>query len=248
MRREDWKQARRAGRRSGAQGSQFMGVILIIIGALYLGSNLGWIPQMNFRDLWPLILIAVGISDLARYRSGRFPFFGVVMTTVGSVLLLRNFDLLPRDVWRYIWPSLLILWGASMLFLRSGMHRPSQWGDLGATATSANVLHEFVTFGGVRRKVQSQAFEGGSAYATFGGVELDLREAATTKEEVVIEAFAKFGGIEIRVPDAWDVTVNGTGVFGAFQDETNARPAPGSTRPRLVVTGEAIFGGVTVKN
>ena len=250
MNRDDWREARREARRqrwdkrrSSWHGGQLTGILFITIGAVYLGSNLGWLPNMDFRSLWPLILVVMGVSDLLRFRQ-HFPIMGLIMTTVGSVLLMQNLGVLPRDIWRYLWPALLIAWGVTMLFHRAGAVHGRDWGS-----TNANVLREVVTFGGIRRKVQSQEFEGGSAHATFGGIEIDLREAATKKEEVIIEAYARFGGIEIRVPDSWDVTVNGSGMFGAFEDETRpTSPIQGVTRPRLLVTGEAVFGGVSVKS
>ena len=43
-------------------------VILIIVGALFLLSNLGWIPQIGplLRQWWPLILIIVGVLMLVQ--------------------------------------------------------------------------------------------------------------------------------------------------------------------------------------
>lgn len=43
-------------------------VILIVIGVLFLLSNLGWLPRLGplFAQWWPLILIVVGVSMLAR--------------------------------------------------------------------------------------------------------------------------------------------------------------------------------------
>jgi len=43
-------------------------VILIVLGALFLLSNLGWIPRLGplFAQWWPLILIVVGVSLLLR--------------------------------------------------------------------------------------------------------------------------------------------------------------------------------------
>ena len=43
-------------------------LILIIVGTLFLVSNLGWIPQLGplFHQWWPLILIIVGILMLVR--------------------------------------------------------------------------------------------------------------------------------------------------------------------------------------
>ncbi|HSW26827.1 MAG TPA: DUF5668 domain-containing protein [Burkholderiaceae bacterium] len=43
-------------------------IILIVIGALFLLSNLGWLPRLGplFAQWWPLILIAVGVAMLVR--------------------------------------------------------------------------------------------------------------------------------------------------------------------------------------
>lgn len=45
-------------------------MILIVLGALFLLSNLGVIPRLGslFTTWWPLILIAVGVSLLLRRR------------------------------------------------------------------------------------------------------------------------------------------------------------------------------------
>jgi len=43
-------------------------VILIVLGALFLLSNLGWLPRLGplFAQWWPLILIVVGVAMLIR--------------------------------------------------------------------------------------------------------------------------------------------------------------------------------------
>jgi hypothetical protein len=43
-------------------------VILIVVGALLLLSNLGWLPRLGplFAQWWPVILIVVGVSMLIR--------------------------------------------------------------------------------------------------------------------------------------------------------------------------------------
>jgi Domain of unknown function (DUF5668) len=43
-------------------------VILIVLGALFLASNLGWIPRVGplLHQWWPLILIIVGVLLLVR--------------------------------------------------------------------------------------------------------------------------------------------------------------------------------------
>jgi hypothetical protein len=54
-----------------------------------------------------------------------------------------------------------------------------------------------------------------------------------------------WGGIEIKVPEDWEVINHGNAFLGGFVN--NTRPLPGSLR-RLVVTGTAIMGGVDIKN
>lgn len=42
------------------------GLILVVLGVVLLGRNLGWWPIDEIRKFWPLILIAIGVSLLAR--------------------------------------------------------------------------------------------------------------------------------------------------------------------------------------
>jgi hypothetical protein len=86
--------------------------------------------------------------------------------------------------------------------------------------------------------------------AVFGGIEVDLREANISPgKEVVVDANATFGGIELRVPYSWEVVTRGMGIFGGYEDKTvPPRPTEGVTPPRLLVTGYAVFGGVSIQN
>jgi hypothetical protein len=80
----------------------------------------------------------------------------------------------------------------------------------------------------------------------MGGCEIDLRHASMPEgRAVVLDTFAFWGGIEIKVPEDWEVISQGNAVLGGFVN--NARSRPGAQR-RLVVTGLAIMGGVEVKN
>ena len=39
-----------------------LGVMLVVLGVLFLLNSLGIIPGVSFRELWPVILIAGGIT------------------------------------------------------------------------------------------------------------------------------------------------------------------------------------------
>jgi predicted membrane protein len=79
----------------------------------------------------------------------------------------------------------------------------------------------------------------------FGGAELDLREARLESHEVTIDVKAVFGGVDIVVPDDVIAIVDGTAVFGGFDDKVSTnQPATGA--PVVRIGGKAVFGGVSV--
>ncbi len=88
------------------------------------------------------------------------------------------------------------------------------------------------------------------AVAFMGGVELDLRYSAMDGDEVIIDTFALWGGIEIWVPPHWEIVSQGLPLMGAFEDKTHVTTHGGGhdRQPRLIVRGVAIMGGVEIKN
>jgi predicted membrane protein len=264
--RERWRRHRHHG-----HGGMVGGVILAGIGVLLLLQNLG-IPF--FEDLeryWPVILIVVGVAAAARSIGMGGRVWGGAVFAVGVIFLLSNFGVIHGNMWRFLWPGILIIIGLGML--ARTIDRQS-YGDYGASTAhakkfgedlkeriisdihariprggSVNQLSEWAVFGGSRRRVDSQDFQGGEAFAMFGGAEIDLRKAAMTRDEILIEANAIFGGIEIRVPETWNVLVRGAGIFGGYEDETmDTRVRPEGKQPVLIVNGFAVFGGVSIKN
>jgi hypothetical protein len=85
-----------------------------------------------------------------------------------------------------------------------------------------------------------------NAFAFWGGVVLDLREASYAQQETVIRANALMGGIEIIVPDDVHVHLEGIGIMGGY-DETSATRQPPPGAPVVRVTGIAFWAGVQVK-
>ena len=82
-----------------------------------------------------------------------------------------------------------------------------------------------------------------------GNVALSVSMTAVSNAIAIVAMplnFAFWGGIEIRVPEDWEVQVKGTAILGGYGDET--RTIEGDGRKVLVVTGTAIMGGVEIKN
>ncbi|MET8541339.1 DUF1707 domain-containing protein [Kitasatospora sp. NPDC004799] len=100
-------------------------------------------------------------------------------------------------------------------------------------------------FGGASRKGRWRVGSQLSAFAAFGGVEIDLSDAVFESPEVEITVMAMFGGVEIRVPENVSLQGSGVGIFGGFdvREQTAADPYA----PVVRVKGLALFGGCTAK-
>lgn len=89
------------------------------------------------------------------------------------------------------------------------------------------------------------------AFAMWGGVELDFREARFAAGVTEVTAFAMWGGVEIIVPPGVRVECNGAGIMGAFVQErvelsATAGRSGDPRAPVLRVNGVALMGGVNV--
>ncbi len=252
QRKMDRRMRRDAYRNSGSRGL-VAGAIIAGIGVVFLLQNLGILYFDDVWQFWPVILIAFGIARATSSYGVGGRIWGGAMVLAGSIFLLENLGLIHRDIWRFLWPLVLICVGLGLLVRALERRSPTDGGtgtglvSPSSTSSSDKKLYEVAVFSGVRKRIDSQDLEGGELVAVFGGIELDISKAATKKEEIVIEANAVFGGIDLRVPDNWNVLMRGTGVFGGYEDRT-LRSANVTGQPRVILTGGAVFGGVTVKN
>ena len=103
------------------RGSLVFPIILIGLGIIFLLSNIGalrgdiWSTVIN---LWPVLLIAIGLDGIWR-RQGLVG--ATVMIVLGVVFLLSNLGYLELNVWTTIfrlWPVLLIAVGFDVLIGR----------------------------------------------------------------------------------------------------------------------------------
>ena len=83
------------------------------------------------------------------------------------------------------------------------------------------------------------------AFAVFGGVEIDLRDATLEDREVTIIANAIFGGVDITVPEGVAVMTSGAGIMGGYEGPNDDGGAPEG--PVIHIKGIAVFGGVDVR-
>lgn len=93
------------------QSSQVtMGVLLVAIGLIFLGDQLGFSLSWNFGRLWPLILIVLGTAKVARSSGGSG---GYMLALIGIIFLLHTYGIMTLDS---SWPLFIVAAGLSMLF------------------------------------------------------------------------------------------------------------------------------------
>jgi hypothetical protein len=225
--------------RSGAVGA----LILIGIGVLLLLHENGILRWNDVWRLWPLILVIGGLGRMSQYGSSS-KVMGGLMIGLGILLGLAEFGVIPYTV-RELWPLGIIALGLLLLWQSLGPRREID--ASGAGFCMPPVSNNISIFGGGERRISTPDFAHAELVAIFGGYKLDLRKATMKGTSAVIDATAVFGGIEIVVPDTWNVIVRGVGIFGGYGDESHHPPAS-QPAPELIVQGVAIFGGVVTKN
>ena len=217
----------------------FVGLIVILVGVLMTLDNLQLLDAERYFRFWPAGLIALGLIKVWNSREGFGGSFGGFMfVVIGTWLLLEQTALVRLSFWD-MWPALLVFFGLFLVWQGLSGPRRRPIGDSNAFVSATAVL------GGVARGNNSSGFRGGDLTAVMGGCEIDLRHASIDGE-AVLDVFALWGGIEMRVPEDWTVVSRITPILGGVDDKT--RPPQAASRHRLVLRGFVVMAGVEIKN
>jgi len=215
-----------------------LGVVIAAIGTALTLDNLGVFEAQRYLRFWPAGLIALGAVKLWYSRAGRGGAFSAfVIMMIGTWLLLEKTAFVRLSFWD-MWPTLLVFFGAFLIW--QGLSGPRSH-DRSQDPTA--VINAMAILGSVVRGNNSSAFRGGELVAVMGGCELDLRNASIDGE-AVLEVFALWGGIEIRVPQDWTVISRVTPILAGVEDKT--RPPRTATRHLLVLRGMIVMAGVEI--
>lgn len=179
---------------------------------------LGVILLSRKHNFWGIVLIIIGITGFLS---------GVFHINIGSIIL----------------PVLFIAWGVSILFRKDDICLP---GNSISGESKNDFVKESVVFASLNRKYTSKEFKGGKIETVFGGFKIDLTDAKIAKTGAVITVNAVFGGGEIIVPQTMRISSQGSGLMGGWQDKFTSTADKDS--PELIIKGDAVFGGVEIKN
>lgn len=91
-------------------GRIFTGLVIVLLGAIFLANNLGLVDVGSVGRLWPVILILFGIGSIARpgHRRG-----GAWFLFLGGLFLLHTFDYLRLHD---SWPLFIVAAGVGVIW------------------------------------------------------------------------------------------------------------------------------------
>lgn len=220
-------------------------IAIIVAGIILLAENMGMDIHIDVWEWWPLILIFMGIGQLARSSVNRQPLSGIILIFVGLVFLGNLLDIFYFNLGD-LWPVFLILAGLSLL-------RKHSW-KRNTDISDQDMLDLSMFLGGGEYRFKTKHFKGGKISAVMGGGTLDLTETEMEMNEVEIDVFALMGGLEVRIPKHWHLNVQATPILGGVEDKTysanredNNFDMPQSGK-RLTIKGTMIMGGLEVRN
>jgi predicted membrane protein len=253
--------------RSGYTKGMGVGLVLMVIGVIFLAANFGFVSDRlrNILISWQMLLIVIGVVNL--FRQKLIPALWLIFIG-GFFLIPKVVEGIDGNFIHVYWPLLLIAAGVMILMqrfvgprwgndwwkndyhhhhhhhhYRSNRYDQSKWTEnMNNPGFSKNSV-----FGSGDHIVLDPEFKGGELNAVFGGITLDLRRTNLPVGETLLDINAVFGGITIYVPVDWFVETHLDAVFGGFQDNRLPKEPTDTTR-KLIITGSCVFGGGELRN
>lgn len=223
-----------------------VGIFIMIAGIVLTVDRLDLFELTGILRLWPAAVIAIGLGMLLQRTDPPGRFWGTVWLGLGGWLLLNSLGLIRVGIGEIFWPLVLVLIGTRLAINAMRHESPRDGNPVGAASL-------FAVLGESKRVNTDNPFKGGQMSAFMGGCHLDLRQAAIPSgQEAAIDVFAIMGGLEIWVPSNWTVISHIVPIMGSVDDkrlpvappQTPAVDPPG----RLVLRGQLVMGGLTIKN
>ena len=185
----------------------FWGIVLIVVGILFLGRNMNWWNfSIFFEGWWTLFLIVPSIISLVRKESMGTSFLILVL---GVLMLLASQNVIEwSTIWKVFLPIIIMVVGLSIIFGNRKVKTKMVKGNAKEYVAIFSGVDEVIN------KIESDF----KMTAVFGGIELDMRDVVL-ESDLVIDCFTLFGGIDIRLPKDVVVKVNGLPIFGGVENK-----------------------------
>ena len=235
-------------------GRVFFGVLVVVIGILFLLNSTGVADLDRLLDWWPSLIILYGVWRLIANRF-RSLFWPILLIAVGAFFQLGElgFDIDLSDYW----PVALIAVG--ILILAGGVRRRSRRRNRRATAPNSSTIIDvdvstsasssadddsLHAVAASQNRIISGDFQSGSVNVVMGNGTFDMREAIILDKPATLEVSVVMGEVKVRVPAEWNVQIANSATMADAKD-TRTRDND-SHNPHLIIRGSVTMGSLQV--
>ena len=171
----------------------YFGLLLLLLGAGFLVDNLGLIDIGDvLADWWPTyVFVAGGLIYYLTKLTVNSLIFGGTLMLVGAIWQLSNLGIIKADVGGLIWPFFIV--GLGILILYNSVVKPRTIEGLELAGTTV--------FGDNREDYAGKEYKGSTSTCVLGELEIDLRKANFTGDNIVVDTTSILGETNVRVPD-----------------------------------------------
>ncbi len=217
----------------------FWGIAFIAVGVLVALRAFDVLDFNIFFDgWWTLFIIIPALIGLCTEKKKLGP---IIWLLIGILLLLSTNGLLPADtVGRLIVPAVLVLIGAKIIIGDSIKEK-----SLPKDAKVTEDEKYYAAFSGKKINYAEKEAKNIEINATFGGIQLDLRNAKIA-DDLVVKVSCVFGGIDILLPENVKLVDKTSAMFGGVDSKKFVSHADENCKT-VYLTGNCLFGGVEVK-
>jgi len=197
------------------------GLVLIVIGALFLLSKISPINMRGF--IVPAIVIAVGVGFIIKAAT-------------------RKNGTNEWETWKNEHPE----WDKQFKDFGKGIE--GIWKNM--TTGNGDFAHKEYVFSNSKEKWTQGKLKNVFVEATFSSVELDFTQAELdddVKVAACIKVKSVFSTVTLYVPEDWNIMVQKSGAFGGFTDNRSNRVLQVSRDKLVILDVETVFGGGEIR-
>lgn len=216
-----------------------IGIFFTLLGVLWTLDNLDILDSEMYFHYAPAVLIVIGLLKLADPTARGV---AIVLIAGGTLLLAWTTHWMRLSIFD-LWPLIFIAVGFSILMQALGLRRPRS-----SAPSDPSSLRVAAVFSNREESVTARDFKGGRIVSFLGSCELDLTRADITNGPAVLEVIVVMAGIEMFVPEGWEVVGDVLPFMGGVEIKLRTPSRPGTASRRLIVRGLVMMGGIDIKD
>ena len=217
------------------------GLTFIVLGVM-IGLNSFGITKINFffDGWWTLFIILPCFIEIFR---SKVKILNVIGIATGLALLLFCQKIFSLEMlWKLSLPTILVLIGIALVF-KDAIFAPKSVPFKTSSDRKGEEDKYKTSFSNKKIKYDNQIFYGNDLSASFGSITCDLRNAVIN-EDVIINANATLGNIDILLPPTVNVNIKKMGIGGVYDNRPVKDTLPS---PTVYISGMCLLGNVEIK-